>query len=77
MAAQRASNPDLPLPVIATKFAPQLWRFSRDSVVIAAKASLGRLGLPKMDLYMQHWVRRSPPRDRWGVPVTTRVTRGH
>lgn len=41
-------------PFIATKFAPQPWRLSADSVVDALKASTGRLGRAP-DLYLQHW----------------------
>ncbi|GFR47566.1 hypothetical protein Agub_g9291 [Astrephomene gubernaculifera] len=55
MAAQRRSQPGSPLPVVASKFAPLPWRFSSDSVVAAARASLARLRLSRMDLYMQHW----------------------
>jgi len=40
---------------IATKFAPLPWRQSPESLVDAAKASLGRLGLESMALYIQHW----------------------
>lgn len=40
---------------IATKFAPQPWRYSSDSVVTALKASLARLGLKSIPLYMIHW----------------------
>lgn len=42
-------------PLIATKFAPQPWRFTAESVPLAARASLKRLQLQKMALYMQHW----------------------
>lgn len=42
-------------PVLATKFAPLPWRVTADSVVSAARASLGRLGVSKVELYMQHW----------------------
>lgn len=40
---------------IATKFAPLPWRQTPDSLVGACKASLNRLGLEKMALYIQHW----------------------
>lgn len=43
-----------PIPKIATKFAPQPWRLSSDSVVEALKASSDRLGRAP-DLYLQHW----------------------
>ena len=42
-------------PLIATKYAPQPWRFTADSVVGACRASLGRLKLDRMALYIQHW----------------------
>lgn len=42
-------------PEIATKFAPLPWRQTPGSVVGACEASLRRLGLPKMQLYIQHW----------------------
>jgi len=40
---------------VATKFAPLPWRLTANSVPLACKASLARLGLPKTTLYMQHW----------------------
>jgi hypothetical protein len=40
---------------VATKYAPQPWRLNAESVPIALKASLARLQLPKVELYMQHW----------------------
>jgi aryl-alcohol dehydrogenase-like predicted oxidoreductase len=42
-------------PVIATKFAPLPWRFQQGNVVSACKASLERLGIKKLGLYMIHW----------------------
>ncbi|KAK9806918.1 hypothetical protein WJX72_007399 [[Myrmecia] bisecta] len=42
-------------PVVATKFAPFPWRVTRGSVVSACKASLQRLQLDSVGLYMQHW----------------------
>jgi aryl-alcohol dehydrogenase-like predicted oxidoreductase len=40
---------------VATKFAPLPWRFTPDSVVHACEASLKRLQMRKVTLYMQHW----------------------
>ena len=40
-------------PQIATKFAPQPWRQTPESVPLACKASLKRLQQDKMTLYMQ------------------------
>ncbi|KXZ49204.1 hypothetical protein GPECTOR_22g794 [Gonium pectorale] len=51
----REAPPGSPAPVVATKFAPLPWRFTAASVVLGAKASLARLGVPSMGLYMQHW----------------------
>ncbi|CAD7700092.1 unnamed protein product [Ostreobium quekettii] len=42
-------------PVIATKFAPYPWRLSAESVPIALKASLKRLQVDSIGLYMIHW----------------------
>lgn len=42
-------------PVIATKFAPLPWKQTPESLVTTCRASLGRLGVPKVGLYMQHW----------------------
>ena len=42
-------------PLIATKFAPQPWRLTAESVVCACKESLTRLQQPSVALYMQHW----------------------
>jgi aryl-alcohol dehydrogenase-like predicted oxidoreductase len=42
-------------PIIATKYAPQPWRLTQGSVPAACKASLERLQLQQMGLYIQHW----------------------
>lgn len=42
-------------PIIATKYAPQPWRLTQGSVPAACKASLARLQLQQMGLYIQHW----------------------
>jgi len=41
--------------VVATKYFPFPWRFTKGSVVKALKASLERLGLESVDLYQIHW----------------------
>eukprot|EP00891_Asterochloris_glomerata_P002638 jgi/Astpho2/2638/Aster-06988 len=41
--------------VVATKFAPLPWRFTRSTVVDACKKSLERLRIEKLGLYQQHW----------------------
>jgi aryl-alcohol dehydrogenase-like predicted oxidoreductase len=49
------ANPTTPPPLVATKYAPQPWRYTADSVVAACRASLARLRLEQMALYIQHW----------------------
>ena len=41
--------------LVATKFFPYPWRFSRKSVVKALKGSLERIGVESVDLYQIHW----------------------
>ncbi len=41
--------------LVATKFFPMPWRLSRRSFVPALRASLNRLQLEAVDLYMIHW----------------------
>ncbi len=41
--------------IIASKFMPYPWRWSKKSVVKALKNSLERLGLDSLDLYQIHW----------------------
>jgi aryl-alcohol dehydrogenase-like predicted oxidoreductase len=42
-------------PTIATKFAPLPWKQTPASLVAACRASLNRLGVSNVGLYMQHW----------------------
>lgn len=51
---QFLKNTDQPV-IVATKFFPLPWRWTKKSVINALKASLQRLGLPKVDLYQIHW----------------------
>jgi aryl-alcohol dehydrogenase-like predicted oxidoreductase len=46
---------------IATKFFPYPWRLAAGQLLRAARGSLGRLGLDRIDLYQIHWP--LPPRD--------------
>jgi len=41
--------------IVATKFFPLPWRWTKTSVVTAMRASLERLGLERVDLYQIHW----------------------
>jgi aryl-alcohol dehydrogenase-like predicted oxidoreductase len=40
---------------VATKFFPFPWRLTGNALKRALKASLSRLGLPRVDLYQVHW----------------------
>ncbi|HEY3313514.1 MAG TPA: aldo/keto reductase [Anaerolineales bacterium] len=41
--------------IVATKFFPFPWRWTKTSVVQALRSSLERLGLERTDLYQVHW----------------------
>jgi aryl-alcohol dehydrogenase-like predicted oxidoreductase len=41
--------------IVATKFFPVPYRFTKNSVVRALRGSLERLGLERVDLYQLHW----------------------
>ena len=41
--------------LVATKFFPYPWRFSKKAVVNALKGSLERIGIESVDLYQIHW----------------------
>jgi aryl-alcohol dehydrogenase-like predicted oxidoreductase len=41
--------------LVATKFFPYPWRFSKKSIIHALKASLERIGIESVDLYQIHW----------------------
>ena len=41
--------------LVATKFFPYPWRFSKKTLLKALKASLERIGIESVDLYQIHW----------------------
>ena len=49
--------------VVATKFFPIPYRFTKNSVVRALRGSLERLGLERVDLYQLHWPSPVIPND--------------
>ncbi len=51
---QFLENTEIPV-IVATKFFPLPWRWSKNSVGKALKTSLERLDLPRVDLYQIHW----------------------
>lgn len=42
-------------PIVFSKFAPNVFRIGKESVIEAATASASRLGKSKIDLYQLHW----------------------
>jgi aryl-alcohol dehydrogenase-like predicted oxidoreductase len=51
--------------VLATKFFPYPWRLSRSSLTEALRASLKRLGVPSVDLYILHFPVPPIPLETW------------
>jgi aryl-alcohol dehydrogenase-like predicted oxidoreductase len=51
---QFLKNTETPV-IVATKFFPMPWRWTKKSVVKALKGSLERLDLEQVDLYQIHW----------------------
>ncbi|XP_050229760.1 uncharacterized oxidoreductase At1g06690, chloroplastic [Mercurialis annua] len=51
---RKVTDPELEV-AVATKFAALPWRLGRESVLIALKDSLSRLGLSSVELYQLHW----------------------
>jgi aryl-alcohol dehydrogenase-like predicted oxidoreductase len=50
---------------LATKFFPYPWRPYRGALVPALRASLRRLGVPRVDLYQIHWPFPPVPIEAW------------
>ncbi len=61
LVGQFIAESDQPV-LVATKFFPMPWRLSRKSVPEALRASLNRLRLESVDLYLIHW-----PSPLWSV----------
>jgi aryl-alcohol dehydrogenase-like predicted oxidoreductase len=51
--------------VLATKFFPFPWRLAKSSLTAALRASLGRLGVPNVDLYILHFPVPPLPLEAW------------
>jgi aryl-alcohol dehydrogenase-like predicted oxidoreductase len=54
-----------PAPVVLTKFFPMPWRLRRRALLAALKRSLGRLGLPRVEVYLVHFPTPPMPIDTW------------
>ena len=62
--------------VIATKFMPFPWRLSKRDLRSALLNSLGRLGLPRIDLYQMHWPFPPVPIKTWMDAMSDAVADG-
>jgi aryl-alcohol dehydrogenase-like predicted oxidoreductase len=51
--------------IIATKFMPLPWRFTKGQLLSALRGSLRRLGMARVDLYQIHWPSPLVPLERW------------
>lgn len=61
---------------VATKFWPMPWRFLKGQLVSALRASLERLGLPRVDLYQVHSPRTIIPVETWAEGLGDAVHAG-
>jgi aryl-alcohol dehydrogenase-like predicted oxidoreductase len=68
-------NIDKPL-VIATKFMPFPWRLWKGRLRAALRASLNRLGLPRVDLYQIHWPMPPLSIETWANALADAVNAG-
>lgn len=62
--------------LVATKFMPFPWRWSRASLLRALRGSLERLGLEKVDLYQIHWPLPPMPIEHWADALAEAVEAG-
>ena len=51
--------------VLASKFFPYPWRLGKSSLKRALQASLGRLGVPQVDMYILHFTVPPVPLETW------------
>jgi aryl-alcohol dehydrogenase-like predicted oxidoreductase len=62
--------------LIASKFFPFPWRWSREALPRAVRASLRRLGVPVIDLYQIHWPSILVPNRVWLESMADAVDEG-
>lgn len=62
--------------VVATKFFPFPWRLRRGDLTRALRASLRRLGLPRVDLYQIHWPFPPMPIRMWSAALAEALSLG-
>lgn len=62
--------------IIATKFMPYPWRWTKQSLITALKNSLNRLGLASVDLYQIHIPLPPVPIETWAEALAEAVEAG-
>jgi aryl-alcohol dehydrogenase-like predicted oxidoreductase len=60
-------------PVVLSKFFPMPWRLSRKALLSALEASLERLGLPAVDVYLVHFPTPPVPVETWADALADAV----
>ena len=62
--------------VVATKFMPYPWRFTKNALLKSLKNSLKRLDLEQVDLYQVHWPLPPIPVETWADVLADAVETG-
>jgi aryl-alcohol dehydrogenase-like predicted oxidoreductase len=62
--------------VVATKFMPYPWRWTKKNLLDSLRNSLKRLGLEKVDLYQMHWPTPPVPVETWAGVLADAVQMG-
>ncbi len=65
LAGRAAKDPPGAEPIILSKFFPWPWRLSPRSLESALRRSLGRLGIPRLDVYLLHFPFPPLPLETW------------
>ena len=65
-----------PAPVVATKFMPYPWRWTKGALAGALRRSLERLKLEQVDLYQVHWPWPPVPVETWAEALAEVVQQG-
>ncbi len=78
--SERALSPLLavarPAPAVLSKFFPMPWRLRRPALLRALRASLQRLGLPRVDVYLVHFPTPPVAIDTWAGALAEAVHAG-
>ena len=76
LAERRDEKPSGLEPLILSKFFPWPWRLSPRSLDSALQRSLGRLGIPRLDIYLLHFPLPPVPLETWVGALGDAVEKG-